>query len=1230
MVRSRSLPKYRDDLAGFVGMLRQQLFSAQGKAAAHFHLHRTTIVRYEQGELTPPLGYLACLVGLLSDQLVLAGEDAASYRPTLLAEVNKAIRYDYRDIPLQDWAELQGVADEYLAQRQSLSSKPSPDHLFREDWGEAPDVNNFYGRQKELAELEEAILHDHCRLVGVLGLGGIGKTTFTAKLVERIREQFDCLIWRSLRNVPPFADILSEFLHFLSGQSESEGPDRIERNISRLIEYLRQGRCLLVIDNVEAILREGERAGHYQPGYEAYGELWQRVGEVSHQSCLILTSREKPKEFAPLEGDASPVRSLQLNGFGYLDGRELLKDKRLTGTDQEWMALTNRYSGNPLALKLVSETIREVFDGQIGKFLNEEISIFGGIRDLLDQHFARLSALEQAIIVWLAIEREPVLREEIEDNLIHFVSRRELIEALRSLRRRSLVEKSLPSFTLQNVIMEYATDYLVDQVYQEIMTQSLSILRSHTLIKAQAKDYVRESQIRLVLKPIAERLRAALGQEGVEDRLGKILATLRQVRPDHSGYAAGNVLNLLVQLKSDLSQFDFSHLTVRQAYLSGVALRDVNFSGTEFVKTVFTETFGGILSLAFSPDGQLLAAGTTKGEVRLWQAVTGQPLFTYEGHTNWVQSVAFSPDSQLLASGSTDQTIRLWDARTSTGHCLKVLSGHASEIRSVAFSSDGRLLASGGGDQVLRLWEVNTGHCLKTLPGHTGRVRSVTFSPDNSLLASGSNDQTVRLWDISSGRCLQTLQGHTDWIWSVSFSPDGRLLASGSDDQTVRLWEVNTGQCHHILQGHSDQVKAVTFSPDGSLLASGSNDQTVRLWEVSTGQCRCTLGGQIGRIWALAFSPDSHILASGSADRTVRLWDISTALNAEVSTGRCLRTWQGYTNWVNAVAFSPDGLILASGSDDRTAYIWDISTGRCLFILPLHTNWVSSVAFNPDGQILATGSADETVRLWYISAGQLRHTLSGHSGWIWSVAFGPDGSTLASGSEDQTIRLWNMQTDTYYCRQTLRGHTGRVRSVAFNETGNTLASGGDDRVVRLWTVKSGQVLQVLTGHIDWVLAVAFKPGSEGRILVSGSADQTIRLWDVEKGQCLKTLVGHTGRVRSVAFSPRGDFIVSGGDDQTVRLWEAGSGQLRQVWSGHTDTIKSVAFSPDGSLVASTSNDGTLKLWDVQKEICLKTLRSDRLYERMNITGVTGLTEAQKTALKVLGAIEVEDTNETTR
>jgi WD40 repeat protein len=288
-------------------------------------------------------------------------------------------------------------------------------------------------------------------------------------------------------------------------------------------------------------------------------------------------------------------------------------------------------------------------------------------------------------------------------------------------------------------------------------------------------------------------------------------------------------------------------------------------------------------SVAFSPDGRLLASGSCgqrdsggnciQGEIKLWEVATGSLVRTLSGHTNWVNSVAFSPDGRLLASGSSDRTIKLWEV--ATGSLVRTLSGHTNWVRSVAFSPDGRLLASGSDDKTIKLWEVATGSEVRSLTGHTDYVRSVAFSPDGKLLASGSNDKTIKLWEVATGSEVRSLTGHTDYVRSVAFSPDGKLLASGSNDKTIKLWEVATGSEVRTLSGHTWYVTSVAFSPDGRLLASGSDDGTIKLWEVASGREVRTLSGHTGSVFSVAFSPDGRLLASGSNDKTIKLWDIS-------------------------------------------------------------------------------------------------------------------------------------------------------------------------------------------------------------------------------------------------------------------------------------------------------------------------------------------------------------------
>jgi dipeptidyl aminopeptidase/acylaminoacyl peptidase len=246
-----------------------------------------------------------------------------------------------------------------------------------------------------------------------------------------------------------------------------------------------------------------------------------------------------------------------------------------------------------------------------------------------------------------------------------------------------------------------------------------------------------------------------------------------------------------------------------------------------------------VYTVAFSPDGHLLASGLEDAGTQLWDSTTGHQLRTlHPDATFWsemtgpVHAVAFSPDGRLLASVGGDETVRLWDP--ATGQHRRTLTGHARGIWGVAFSPDGRPLATASEDKTVRLWDPATGQHERTLVGHAGPVNAVAFSPDGRLLATASDDKTVRLWDLAAGERGRTLMGplmgHTAWVRSVAFSPDGRLLASASDDKTVWLWDPATGQHQRTLTGHAGPVRSVAFSPDGRLLASAGDDGTVRLW----------------------------------------------------------------------------------------------------------------------------------------------------------------------------------------------------------------------------------------------------------------------------------------------------------------------------------------------------------------------------------------------------------------
>jgi WD40 repeat protein/tetratricopeptide (TPR) repeat protein len=301
------------------------------------------------------------------------------------------------------------------------------------------------------------------------------------------------------------------------------------------------------------------------------------------------------------------------------------------------------------------------------------------------------------------------------------------------------------------------------------------------------------------------------------------------------------------------------------------------------------------------------------------------PLQTLEGHGEAVRSVAFSPDGSILASGSLDKSVQLW--QVSDGALLQKLTGEGQgPVESVAFSPDGQMLASGARDGAVRLWRVSDGTVSKTLTGHTVVVNSVAFSPDGAILASGSNDGTVILWDVQSDELLRTLETPAE-VEAVALSPAGKILASGGGRPGVMLWDMESGETLSTLGGHistisklSLSIPSLAFSPDGVILASGCSDSTVVLWDVGSGQWLQTLTGHTQEVHSVAFSPDGLLLASGSLDKTVMVWDTEG--------GQPVCVLEGHNGGVHSVAFSPDGRTLASGSEDRTVRLWD--TTPCL------------------------------------------------------------------------------------------------------------------------------------------------------------------------------------------------------------------------------------------------------------------------------------------------------------
>jgi WD40 repeat protein len=1106
----------------------------------------------------------------------------------------------------------------------------------------AIDVSIFYGREDERQQLQQWIVRDRCRLVVLLGMGGIGKSSLAVKIAQELQSHFCCILWRSLINAPPINELLPELIRHLKSQIATKTseiphrlPDTIAGQVEALLRICQQERCLIILDNCESILEQGNSAGRYRPECADYGYLFSTWGQVQHNSCLLLTSREKPTEIGELEGVALPVRSKSISGLDPISGQKIFADK---GCDPipppEWAEIDRYYGGNPLALKLVAAALQDLTGGDVGEilpYLRSERLGFVGIHVLLQQQWERLSIAEQQVMYWLAIQREPISTPDLEASLhltwYHGTANNQsapemlpispLLATFQSLRRRSIIQHRNGLWSLQPVVMEYVTSKLVSEIGTEIERQQPYLLNTHALLQANNKAYIRKIQVRLILQAVIERLLSAIPQSGrfangeqqsIAVHLRDILAGWQQEHPRYPGYLAGNILNLLCHLDADLRGLNCSDLAICQAYLVERQLVDVNFARAQILNCAFTETFSTVLAVAYSLDGKKLASSDSNGQIRVWRVRDGECLLSFIGHNNWVRSLCFSPDGLYLASTSDDRTIKIWDLEDGT--CLRTIDRGIYHL-GLCFSTDGKTIISGGAKGSIHVWDVLSGDEIGGWKAHEHWIMRISIDALGDRLVTGSADGTVKVWEYPSGKCLHVLTGHEGWIMPVKFSPDGKTIVSGGMDATVRLWDAETGECLHILKAHRSYVWSVAFSPDGNAIASGGVDGILRLWRTNNGECIYALEGHTKQIWSVAFHPDGKMVASGGEDRSIRFW--------QTSDGKCLQTIGGYNNGFRAIAWSPDGQHLVTGSEDTLVRSWDLNSATSQQKFSGHSNIVSSIAYHPQGHSFASGAEDRTIRIWNSQTATVKKVLRGHPDWVSTLTYSPTGQYLASAGSDRTIRIWEPERGR--CMAVLNGHEDRIWTINYHPHLNLMVSASEDQTVRLWDLDRQETIHTFRGHHNRVVAAVFDP--RGTMVASGGMDSNILLWDIETATLQHTLSGHEGWIMSLAYSYDGKWLLSGSTDYTIKVWSMETGKCTATAIGHESWVRSIAVSPDNRLFASASEDGTIRLWDLPTASLISTRRAIRPYEGMDITATEGLTKPQIETLKALGAVSRE-------
>jgi WD40 repeat protein/Cdc6-like AAA superfamily ATPase len=582
-----------------------------------------------------------------------------------------------------------------------------------------------------------------------------------------------------------------------------------------------------------------------------------------------------------------------------------------------------------------------------------------------------------------------------------------------------------------------------------------------------------------------------------------------------------------------------------------------------------------VYAVTFDPGGQRLATGSADGTVRIWNVATGDTLGTLGGHHSWVWPMVFAPASGRLVTSDGNGRLRMWD--TVLGATLWQYQCDGEVANSASFDPSGEILAVGYRSGVLRMFAAATGELLRQRQLSAKPIYRVAYAPDGSHLACAGGGGLLQLWDARAEQLITELAGPQGRVYTVAFHPTRPLLACGDTSDMVHVFDVASGAPAYEAMPHGAHLYWVTFSPDGELLATGDRAGTVQLWNAATGEPVQTLDAHTGSVWPFTFRPDSAQLAISDDQNITRLWNSRN--------GRCEHTISGHGRQVTSVSFDRSGRLLSTRCSDGLVRLWDTRLGEPVDVTGSAGPSLSSfgdAVLSPADPVLATVNNEHRISLRNLTTGNYERHF-GFDRELWAIAFRPDGTVLATANDDDTVQLWRRSTGQRM--HVLHDHQGRVRSIAYSPDGTLLATGCDDRQVRIWNADSGELVARMPGHTDRVHSVAFSP--DGRTVVSASLDGTARVWN-SQGESLRSFTEHSGRLWSAAFHPDG-LIATAGDDLVIRVWHPGTGRVVHTFEGHQRSVWSLAFSPDGTRLASGSDDGTTRLWTLDESAGLEMI-----------------------------------------
>lgn len=638
---------------------------------------------------------------------------------------------------------------------------------------------------------------------------------------------------------------------------------------------------------------------------------------------------------------------------------------------------------------------------------------------------------------------------------------------------------------------------------------------------------------------------------------------------------------------------------------SGDALAPVSLSGH----------VSPVNSLAFSPNGDILASAAADGSIRLWQVKTKIEVARFDGHAKSVNRVRFSSDGQFLLSASDDFTVRVWDL--SKGIELHRFVGHAGRVMDLDVSRDGKTVVSCDTECVIRLWDLARKVDLRIFQSNQygdldkAPINCVAFLPNGVEFASAGGDFDglfltklcqACLWKVGKADPLRRFPLEKRPINCLAPSPNGDQLVLASENE-ASVWNTREGICVRRLATHSGRINSIAVSGDGKLLVTGSDDRMVGVWKLASGERFCSFPGHATAIRAVAISPGNDIVAAGESSGTIQIW---TALPSEVNDGRVLPrkddlVLHGHKKYPISLGLTADSKKAITCSGPEEICVWDIDNGALLntFEIPLHGGTYRQIAVAPDGRFVIVAAHREGILAMDVQKQSFIEVSpqSRTKGYGYApndhLSLAPDGKmfvavgrasqgNVAGGRVGPALLHWSVPQ--FKCRSVVWLPSNydtwpHVSAISHNGSYLAVPSSSIEQksaILYLVALSNGKQVKELKGHSDQIRCICFSP--DDATILSGGDDHSLILWNARSGELTARLEGHTGAVTCAAFLPGGKQVVSGSSDHSIVLWDVETRKSIRTFHGHQDEVTGIAVGSDGTVIVTASKDKSVRTW----------------------------------------------------